>query len=236
MAKKPGIKCIGIVGGLGPKTAFHFSQRINDRFTSIAKIQPDLLLENLPVSDEQLEKMAKGEPCPEIAELMRDSVRKLNSAGADLIVIPCNTVHVFIEPLRKSSPTPILSIIEETAKICKEKKLKTVGILASNTTIRKNLYAHEWAKAEIKIVAPSREEQNKINEIIFRINRDNSATEDKKTLLQIIDKLKERGAETVVLACTDLQQLISSKDTTVPLLDSFAVLEDAVFDFLIERD
>lgn len=232
MAKKSTSKCVGIVGGLGPKTAFQFSQRINDRFTSIAKIQPDLLLENLPVSDEQLERMVKGEPCPEIVELMRDSVRKLNSAGADLIVIPCNTVHVFIEPLRQASPTPILSIIEETAKICKKKKLKTVGILASNTTIKNNLYTNGLGKFDIKTLIPSEEEQDKINKIIFRIVRNSSTPYDKKTLLKITRRLQGQGAEIVVLACTDLQELLPLEDTTVPLLDSLAVLEEAVLDFL----
>jgi len=235
MAKKSGSKCVGIVGGLGPKTAFQFSQRINDRFTTIAKIQPDLLLENLPVSDEQLEKMVKGEPCPEIVELMLDSVRKLNSAGVNLIAIPCNTVHVFIEPLRKASTTPILSIIEETAKICKEKKLITVGILASNTTIKQKLYSNELGNLGIKTIIPSEEEQNKINEIIYRINRNKSTLEDKNLLLEITRSLSEEGADTVVLACTDLQQIVSAEDTTAPLLDSFAILEEAVLDFLIGK-
>ncbi|MDO8510775.1 MAG: amino acid racemase [Nanoarchaeota archaeon] len=229
------VKCIGIIGGLGPKTAFQFAQNLNDRITSVTKIQPDLLLENLPVSDEQLERMTKGEPCPEIPKLMLDSVRKLNSAGVDLIVIPCNTVHVFIGPLRQASTTPILSIIEETARVCKEKKLKTVGILASNTTIKQNLYTDELAKFGIKTVIPLKKEQNKINEIIFRINRDNSTIEDKKFLLEITRSLRDHDAEAVLLACTDLQQLISSKDTTVPLLDTLAILEEAVFNFSMEK-
>ncbi len=235
MTKKPGSKCVGIVGGLGPKTSFQFSQQINDRFTSVAKIQPDLLLENLPVSDEQLERMAKGEPCPGILELMLDSVRKLNSAEVDLIVIPCNTVHIFIETLRQASSIPLLSIIEETAKKCKEEKLKTVGILASNTTIKQKLYTNELARFGIKTVIPLKKEQDKINEIIFRINRDKAEIHDKRTLVKITEKLQEQGAEVVLLACTDLQQLISSKDTAVPLLDSFRILEEVAFDFLMKE-
>ncbi len=226
-------KCIGIIGGLGPKTAFQFAQDLNDKVTSVTKIQPNLLLENLPVSDNLMERMIKGEKCQDIFDLMLNSIHKLTKASVDLIVIPCNTVHVFIEPLRKASPIPILSIIEETAKVCNQKKLKTVGILASNTTVKQKLYTDELTKFGIKTVIPLKKEQNKINGIIFRINRDNSTIEDQKTLLEITRNLREYGAEIVLLACTDLQQLISSKDTAVPLLDSFAVLEDTVFDFLI---
>ena len=229
------IKCIGIIGGLGPKTAFQFAQHLNDRVTIVTKRQPDILLENLPVSDDLMKRMTKGEECQEIVDLMLKSVRKFTNAGVDIIIIPCNTVHAFIEPLRKDSTKPILSIIEETARACKEKKLKTIGILASNTTIKQKLYAHELSKLAIKTIIPSKEDQNNINDIIFRINRNKANTPDKITLVKIAEKLHEQDAEAVILACTDLQQLVSSKDTVIPLLDSFAILEAAAFNFLIEK-
>ena len=227
-------KSIGIIGGLGPRTAFQFSQRINDRFTFATKIQPNLLLENLPVSDEMLERMTKGDSCPEILKLMLDSIHKLNSAGVDLIVIPCNTVHVFIDSLRNNSRVPILSIIEETTKICEGNKLKIMGILGSNTTIKQKLYRDSLSGKRIKTIMPRAEEQEAINDIIFRINRDKVHFSDQGRLLEIIQNLNARGAETVLLACTDLQQIIFTKDTTVPLMDSFAILEERVFRFLIE--
>ncbi|MEK6905404.1 MAG: aspartate/glutamate racemase family protein [Nanoarchaeota archaeon] len=93
---------------------------------------------------------------------------------------------------------------------------------------------NELTKLGIENVIPGKEEQDKIDEIIYRINRNNSTIDDKKILLKIIEGMGERGAERVLLACTDLQQIVLPEDTSVPLLDSFAILENAVFDFLMK--
>ena len=84
---------------------------------------------------------------------MKDSIRRLNKARVHGIVIPCNTVHVFIEELRATTRVPILSIVEETVKICKKKKFRKVGLLASTKTVQGRLYAKELNKKNIQSVS-----------------------------------------------------------------------------------
>lgn len=237
MLKKSNLKqsrTVGIIGGLGPKTAFAFAQRLNDRFTSIMNMQPNMVLENLAISDELLQQMAYGKNHPKILELLLQSVQKLNRASVDFIVIPCNTVHVFIKEIRQQSKVPVLSIIEECAKRCKKMNVKRVGILASGTSVKQKLHADELKKNGIETILPTAEDQQKINELIVRINRDKHTPEDKELVRNIIQKIKKQGAEIILLACTDLQQIISAENDKW-IIDSLPILEEATLSRLLNE-
>jgi len=102
---------IGIVGGLGTETSCSFCFNVNDRIKKSYKKQPHLIMDNVPMPDEEFHKIANGERSEKVLELLEESIRRLNMINSDLIVILCNTVHVFIDQLRNISRTPILSII-----------------------------------------------------------------------------------------------------------------------------
>ena len=114
---------LGLIGGLGPETGCNFCLNVNNKFKRFIKRQPHILLDNLPISEKAEEHLIKGGSSKEHLDLLIESVQRLNKLNADVIVIACNTVHIFITELRKRSRIPILSIIEETAKRCKEMNL-----------------------------------------------------------------------------------------------------------------
>jgi len=224
------MKRLGIIGGLGPETSCKFCLNINTKLRELKACQPDIVMENIPVSLEAEKKIVNGVQETEHLGLILRALEKLNKADVDIIAIPCNTVHVFLPELRELSKAPILSIMEECAKVCEKMGLKKVGLLASATTIKAKLHGNELNKQNIAVLVPSEADQNAVNRIILKITNGIATESDKKGLLAIIDNMKNQGAEAVILGCTDLQLLVSK--ASLPLIDTCTVLENAVVQLL----
>ena len=223
---------LGVIGGLGPETGCKFCLNVNNRVKPVAQRQPHILLDNLPISQEAEERLINGGPSKEHFDLLVESIKRLNKLGASVIVIACNTVHVFIDELRKKSKIPILSIVEETAKRCRELNLKKIGILGSTKTIRSGLHSKELKKWNIDIVVPTQTDQDSVSECIIRIINHKVKDDDKKNLIKIIKKLENAGAEGIILGCTDLPLLINETDANLKIINTITVLEDASVEFL----
>src|SRR3989344_6044467 len=219
---------LGIIGGIGSETSCNLCLSINNKIRKATQVQPDITLINLPVPLEVEEKTIIGKDVPEMLVLLENAVKRFNKLNPDLIVIPCNSVHIFLDRLRIISRNPILSIIEECAKKCSSLNLKKVGILSSETTIKEGLYKKELSKFKIELISPSKTEQRIINKAILNILNDKIKIGDKKRMLKIIQNLKKRGSEVIILGCTDIQLLLSSNNLEIPIIDSLAVLEEQV--------
>ncbi len=226
---------IGIIGGLGPETSCLFSLKIISEIRKLLNEQPNILLENLAVSNEVEKLIIEGGNSLKILNLLANSVKRLNKAKVDFIVIPCNTVHTFIDTLRDLSAVPIVSIIEETAKECKRKKIKKVGILASTKTIKEGLHEKELRKFDISIISPSDKEQKILCNIIRNIIHKKETIEDKKRALEIIKNLHLSGADAIILGCTDLFHLLKEDSASFNFVDTFSVFISSVVKLFLEN-
>src|SRR3990167_8062552 len=134
-------KTLGIIGGLGPETTARFYLKVVFACSKINGKRPKILISNVAVPLKIEEKLiTEAKNIRGILPFVIDSAIQLEKGGADFIVIPCNTVHVFIDEVRKSVNIPVLSIVEETTKFLKKRKIEEVGILATPTTIKNKLY------------------------------------------------------------------------------------------------
>lgn len=228
-------KRLGIIGGLDPETGFKFCLNINNRFKEITNIQPDIVLENLPISEKAEQEIINGDVGEEHLLLLKKAVERMNHYHnqIDLITIPCNTVHVFIDELRNRSRIPILSIIEECALVCKEHKLMKIGLLASTKTINERLHEKELEKQCIIVIKPKIDEQNKLSKIILKIIKNETNEEDKEFVKNVINNMKQQGAEAIALGCTTFSLLIGKRDSPIPIIDSLEVLENSALKFLL---
>ncbi len=226
-------KRLGIIGGQGPETSAKFCIEINRLFKQKTDCQPDLVLENLPISEEVEQRTIQGEKNEKMFLLMKKAVERLNKAEVDFMVIPCNTVHVFIDELRSIANVPILSIVEETARVCKKKHFKKIGVLATTLTRKEKLYETVFKKEKIKII---KTENNKIDRLVLKILSESITENDKELFLKQIKKLQQDGAEAIVLGCTDLHLLLNKEEKQdIPLLDTCKVLEEATVKKLLYR-
>jgi len=168
--------------------------------------------------------------------ILKESIKRLNRVKVDFIVIPCNTTHIFIEELRECSSIPIISIIDETLKLVEKKGYKKVGLLATTKTVGNKLYEMSSKTYGIKVILPTKTEQNKISHIILNILNYKTSNKDKEILKSIINSLIRRGAEAIILGCTDLQLLLKESLFKVELLDSMEILMQSTFNILFPKN
>ncbi len=222
---------VGVIGGLGPETSCNFCLQVNTQFRRKMGCQPDIILENLPVSAEAEKRLIQGEASEEHFRLLLQAIRKLNAADVDFLVIPCNTAHIFFAELQRRSLKPIINIIELCAEKCKQQQFTKVGLLATTKTIQARLHQQELEKRDIEVLLPERKEQRELTQIILSIINREFSQKKAKRVQSIISSLQKRGAEAIILGCTDLPLI--AKEKKIPFIDTCALLEEKTVGMLM---
>ena len=229
-------KMIGILGGMGPLASAHLYQQIIAAAQQCYHAEqdtdfPPMMIYNLPLSgfDET------GFSSPDLVkQQLIGGVQKLENAGCDFIVIACNTVHYFYEEMRSAISIPIISIIDETARGVKDSGHNTVGLLSSESTKKLQIYQKKLAAAEVKTVVVTDEQQKTLNKIILHVMSGLHDYNDKKLISTVIQDLCARGAESIVLGCTELPLTISQKDIKIPLFSSTEIIVKKALEYALE--
>lgn len=138
-------------------------------------------------------------PVPEMCGVGKGLVR----SGAQIIAIPCITAHYFYEVLEKEIGVPIIHAIRETAQYLKERRLHTVGIMATDGTVQTGLFTAELEKSGIRCVYPSPEKQRMVMSLIYDEVKSGKAI-SREGVEQISEELFMAGAQLVLLGCTEL--------------------------------
>lgn len=218
-------KTLGILGGLGPMSSVYFYELLTTH-TKADRDQEHLniLLSSLAETPDRTE-FILGASDKDPTPYMLTEVSKLAGAGADIIAIPCNTAHFFYESISIASPVPIINIIRQTVRFCKYSGIKTVSVLATEGTVLSGSYDRLLEMADISHVSLTPEEQAVISETIYgHIKR--GLPPDIQKLVALSDTLKARGAEALILGCTELSLIRKnfSEFQTDFYIDSLEVL------------
>jgi aspartate racemase len=163
------------------------------------------------------------------------SAKRLEKSGVDFIVIPCNTVHMYINEVKKSVKIPVLSIIDESLAYLKKNSCDEIGMLATSSTLNSGIYSKAFIKMGISVQIPSVKNQKIINEIIYKIISNSHTEEDKCQLENIMDEFYTNGARAILLACTDLQVAVK-KHRNLILYDTMHILAEATTKRLLNRE
>ncbi len=223
------MKTVGIIGGMGPETTAKFYLDVIFKAYKKNKSQrPSIIIWNIPLKykiEKELIEKAKGEE--KYLPYLVKAAKNLEKGGADFIVIPCNTVHVFIEQIKKEVKIPVLSILEETEKFFKNKNFKKIGLLATELSVRQKLYGNTFENSGITLVKPDKFEQKRLGKIINKLVTTKYAEKEKSGIFKIIWNLGKKDCDAIILACTDLQLAIKPKDMPMPVYDTMDLLVDA---------
>jgi aspartate racemase len=215
---KFGKRTIGILGGMGPEATADFYMRIvrifqNDFRARYDKDYPPMLIFSAPIPD--VVEMIEDET--ETVSYLTDAARTLESGGADFIAIPCNTVHAFLNEIRSAVKIPVLSMIESAVDRISAKQ-NPVGLLATRTTIRMRVYDEEFRKKRIGLVIPTEPEQAILTEVIMDLLAHSNQSTVATRLKGLVGNLKMRGAQAIVLGCTELP-LVAEPDLGIEIID-----------------
>jgi len=228
-------KTLGIIGGMGPAATL-------DLFSKILKATPakkdqdhiHIIIDNFPqIPDRTAFLLGKGEnPLPYILK----SVRTLERANVDVLCMPCNTAHYFVEDIRKATPLPFISIIESTLNEIKSsfKDSKKIGLLASDGTIIGKVYHNIFEAERYRIITPLEEKQHEVMKIVYSIKA-GKMEENVQTFEEIIEHMKFLGSEVVILGCTELPILLKYFEPSLPVIDATSCLAKEIVDFATGR-
>jgi len=218
-------KIIGILGGMGPEATIDLFYKII-KFTPAEKDQDHLriIIDNNPkIPDRTASILGKGEdPLP----ALRESARNLEKAGADFIVIPCNTAHYFLSSIQKSVKIPILNMIEKAASETQQRipQIKKVGLLASIGTYKTEIYPQQFKKFNIEVIYPNEKDKEEAMKAIYAVKAGDLSDEVKGNILKIVQKLIDKGAEAIIAGCTEIPLILKEGDVSVPLIDPTQIL------------
>lgn len=222
------MKTVGIIGGLGPETTSEFYLDIIFSCQKKSKTtRPGIIIASVPlpyqIEEDLITKNAGSE---RYIPFLVNEARRLEKAGADFIVMPCNSLHVFIKEIRNAVDIPVLSIVEETVKFLKQNNLNKVGIVSTSATIENKLYQTAFAENNITCVTPNDFQQAKMGKFIHNLVNGQQKNNDREELIRIINDFENKDVDCVALACTDLQLLIP-KHPTLKIFDTMKIFADA---------
>lgn len=216
-------KLLGVLGGLGPMSTVYFCELLTahtrakhdrdhiDMIISSRASTPDRTAFILGNSNR--------DPLP----VMIEEANRLTNAGADLIVIPCNTAHYFYDGLQASCRVPILNIIRETVQYLHQNDIQSFGLLATEGTVRSMAYHQLSLPLGLGCITPTEEEQAIISNIIYGQIKQNRPI-NKADFLRVTDAMRARGCEKLVLGCTELSLLKKEGLDSELFVDSLEVL------------
>ncbi len=215
-------KIIGILGGMGPGATLALYERVIA--LTPAKCDQDhlrvLIDSNPKIPDRTKAILGKGES-PLAA--MIESARTLERAGADFLVIPCNTAHYWLTELRETVSVPILDMIDEAVLAITEDR---VGLLATDGVLFSRVYHDACERVQIKLLEPERDDQALVTQVIYRIKAGEEAETINDDITGVIARLHERGAKGVLIGCTELS-LLPKQDLSLPIYDALDTLARA---------
>lgn len=217
------MRTLGVIGGLGPIATAHFMELII-RMTEAQTDQEhlDMIIYNRPSIPDRTSYIldqSKPNPLPEMIRVGNTLARQ----GAKLIAIPCMTAHYFHRELTRYIEAPIVHAIHETAVHLKKHGITTVGIMATDGTIRSKLFQQELEKHGITPVIPGEKGQKCVMSVIYDDIKANRPAGMDKFDLAARD-LREAGAQAIILGCTELSLVKRDYPIGAGYLDAMEVL------------
>ncbi len=223
------MKTIGIIGGMGPQATAELymavvgilQRRSGARYDADF---PPVLIHSVPAPDvvERLEDEER------LAGMLVDSARILEAAGAQLLAIACNTAHIVHSRVASAVSVPVLDLPAEVAAAAATVGYRRVGLLATGLTMDRWLYREPCARLGIELLEPDAVQRDRLTRVIMAVLAGQELSASRRILIDLLGDLAERGADAVVLGCTDLGPLLAGLDTPLPVIDSTLVLAEAL--------
>jgi aspartate racemase len=221
---------VGILGGMGPLATADLYRKIIE-ITPASRDQdhiPVVIWSDPRVPDRASALLASGaSPLPWLIR----GAQALQSMGASIIAIPCNTAHAFLSQLQAEVGGHFIDMIEATVHCVAAKANPScvVGLLGSTATLQLGLYQHRFAKEGVRVVVPSETEQSSVMEAIARLKAGDLSEPVCQMALRAAQGLIERGSDVVIAGCTELPLAFARLEPKcVPVIDPTRVLAEAL--------
>lgn len=218
-------KTVGVLGGMGPDATVDFMAAVI-ALTPAGTDQDHIhmIVDNNPAVPDRQAAM-KGDRTT-VSKVLGDMALRLEAAGADFLVMPCNTAHAFLPDVLPKLHVPFIHIINETvAEIANtQPKARQVGVMATNACLEAVVYQSAILASGRRIVLPLSERQQELMGLIHRIKRGDKGEAVRQAMRAIAIDLAEQGAEVIVAGCTEIPLVLGQDELDLPFISSTEVL------------
>jgi aspartate racemase len=216
------VKTIGLLGGMSWESSHLYYRIINEAVKEKLGGLHSAKCVLYSFDFEEIKELQHQGRWDEAADRLVDAAKRLEAAGADFLVLCTNTMHKVADAIQQNVPLPFLHIADATAAKIKQSGIRTVGLLATRFTMEEDFYIGRLQdRHSLEVLVPTAPEMDVVHDIIYReLCRGVISTESKQRFIEIIDDLVSRGAQAIILGCTEITLLINQADCPVPVFDT----------------
>lgn len=229
------MKTIGLLGGMSWESTLGYYRSINQGIKNALGGLHSAEIVLYSVDFDPVEKMLSLGDWDGLAESLSLAAESVEAAGADFLLLCTNTMHMIADQIQDSLGIPLLHIADATAESLVDQGIERVGLLGTAFTMEQDFYRQRLQDMyDIEALIPDMEERRFVHEVIFQelcLGTVNTAS--KRQYLQIIQRLAEKGAQGVILGCTEIGMLVKQQDTRVRLFDTTAIHAEKAVDYAL---
>jgi aspartate racemase len=218
------MKLLGLIGGMSWQSTIPYYQLANQLVAERLGGFHSARLLLYSVDFAEIELLMRSARWDEAGDLLADAAVTLERGGAQLIVLCTNTLHRVVPRIQSRLKTPFLHIVDATARAIRKAGARRVGLLATRFTMEEAFYRDRMSTHGIEVLVPGRESRERLHRIIFdELVHGRIVEASRVEVREQAEELVSRGAEGVVLGCTELPMLLSASDVSVPVFDTTAL-------------
>ena len=226
------MRTIGLIGGMSWESSAEYyriiNQETNRRLGGVHSSQCLMWY----VDFEEIKRLQHEGEWERLAESMKDAALRLERGGAEFIVLCTNTMHRLADPISSAVSIPLLHIADPTAERIKASGFERVGLLGTAFTMEQDFYKGRLQQRHgLNVLVPDEGDRRIVHEIIYReLVLGQVRPESRQAYREIIARLIERGAQCIILGCTEIMLLVKDEDSAVPLFDTTTIHAVAAVD------
>ena len=229
------MKTIGLIGGMSWESTVSYYRRVNELVKSRLGGFHSAKVLLCSVDFQEIEELQSTGDWDKAGELLGAAGRTLELAGADFLVLCTNTMHKVSPSIEAAVGVPLLHIADATAEEVNRQGLQSVGLLGTRFTMEQQFYAGRLESEHgIRVLVPERDDRDIVHRVIYdELCLGSVLDESREEFRDIMRRLVERGAQGVILGCTEIGLLVSSNDSAVPLFDTTEIHAAAAVDLAL---
>lgn len=232
---KSTMKTIGMLGGMSWESTSSYYRALNEGIKARLGGLHSAKIAMVSVDFHEIEVLQRSGDWDATAVILADAARQVQAAGADFLLICTNTMHKVANEVAAAVEIPLLHLADATGQRLQDNGINTVGLLGTRFTMEQDFYKQRLVENfGLNVLVPNPEGIELVHNVIYdELCLGEIVDDSRNSYLQIIDSLQERGAEAVILGCTEIALLLTQQHTSMPLYDTTAIHCEAAVDYAL---
>jgi amino-acid racemase len=230
------VKLIGIIGGMSWESSLEYYRIMNETVRATLGGWHSARVLMYSVDFHEIEAHQRSGDWKAAAEMLSEAAVSLEKGGAELIVIATNTMHKIAPEVKASVAIPLVHIADGVAEAITKQGLKTVGLLGTRFTMEEDfLKGYLETEYALQIIIPEADEMTLVHDVIYNeLCLGTVSPNSKRSYIEIIHRMAQRGAQGVILGCTEIPLLVQQADVALPLFDTTTIHAKKAVELAIE--